>query len=125
GLANIAAVIPITPGGLGIVEGTYVPVLVGFGLDRASATVGVLSYRVAQLWFPIVLGGILYLTLRFGPWSIARRDRLQSMAVMVGEGETRRLSRIDFVEGLPPSRPRPRPADRAPAAAPPPVAPER
>lgn len=106
GLANIVAVIPITPGGLGLVEGVYVPTLVGFGLDRASATVGVLSYRFAQLWFPILLGGILYLTLRFGPWSIERRERLESMAVMVGDDETRRLSKIDFVEGLPP-RPRP------------------
>lgn len=106
GLANIVAVIPITPGGLGFVEGTYVPLLVGFGLDRASATIGVLSYRFAQLWFPIVLGGILYLTLRFGPWSIERRERLQSMAVMVGEDETKRLSKIDFVEGLPPMPPR-------------------
>jgi uncharacterized protein (TIRG00374 family) len=34
GLANIAAVVPITPGGLGIVEGVYVPTLVGFGLTR-------------------------------------------------------------------------------------------
>jgi uncharacterized protein (TIRG00374 family) len=106
GLANIVAVVPITPGGLGLVEGVYVPTLVGFGLNRASATIGVLSYRVAQLWFPIVLGGILYLSLRFGPWSIERRERLPSMAVMVGEDETKRLSKIDFVEGLPPMPPR-------------------
>lgn len=106
GLANIVAVIPITPGGLGIVEGTYVPVLVGFGLDRATATVGVLSYRVAQLWFPIVLGGVLYLSLRVGPWSIERRERLQSLASMMDDDETSRISKIDFVEQLP-SRPRP------------------
>jgi uncharacterized protein (TIRG00374 family) len=110
GLANIIAVVPITPGGLGLVEGVYVPTLVGFGLNRASATIGVLSYRVAQLWFPIVLGGILYLSLRFGPWSIERRERLPSMAVMVGEDETKRLSKIDFVEGLPPMPPRRPPA---------------
>jgi uncharacterized protein (TIRG00374 family) len=107
GLANIVAVIPLTPGGLGIVEGVYVPTLVGFGLDRAQATVGVLSYRVAQLWLPTLIGGFMYLSLRFGPWSIERRERLQSMAMMVGDDETNRLSRIDFVEGLPPPRPRP------------------
>ena len=33
GLANIFAVIPITPGGLGIVEGVYIPTLIGFGAD--------------------------------------------------------------------------------------------
>ena len=60
GLANIVAVIPITPGGLGIVEGIYIPTLVGFGLTRRAATLGVASYRLAQYWFPILLGGVLY-----------------------------------------------------------------
>ena len=36
GLANIFAVIPLTPGGLGIVEGVYIPTLVGFGLTRRA-----------------------------------------------------------------------------------------
>ena len=60
GLANIFAVIPITPGGLGIVEGVYIPTLIGFGLTRQEATLGVASYRLAQFWFPILLGGVLY-----------------------------------------------------------------
>ena len=34
GLANIICSFPITPGGLGIVEGVYIPTLVGFGLNR-------------------------------------------------------------------------------------------
>ena len=62
GLANIAAVLPITPGGLGIVEGIYIPTLVGFGVSRRAATLGVASYRLAQYWFPILLGGVLYAT---------------------------------------------------------------
>ena len=36
GLANVIAVIPITPGGLGIVDAVYIPMLVGFGLTRAQ-----------------------------------------------------------------------------------------
>src|SRR5215216_2014983 len=79
GLANIFAVIPITPGGLGIVEGVYIPTLVGFGLSRRVATLGVASYRLAQYWLPIVLGGIVYLSLRVGPWSIERRERLDRL----------------------------------------------
>jgi uncharacterized protein (TIRG00374 family) len=102
GLANVLAVIPLTPGGLGIVEGVYVPTLVGFGLSRANATVGVLSYRFAQLWFPTLLGGMLYLSLRFGPWSIERRERLQSLAVLIDNEDTKRMTRIDFVDNLPP-----------------------
>jgi putative heme transporter len=34
GLANVLAVVPITPGGLGIVEWVYIPTLVGFGVPR-------------------------------------------------------------------------------------------
>lgn len=96
GLANMLAVIPITPGGLGIVEGVYIPVLVGFGLTRANATLGVITYRVAQLWFPILLGGILYLTLRVGPWSIKRRGELQRLRDLAKETDTNRESALDF-----------------------------
>ncbi len=96
GLANMLAVIPITPGGLGIIEGVYIPVLVGFGLTRANATLGVLTYRIAQFWFPIVLGGILYLTLRAGPWSIKRRGELQRLRDLAKETDTNRESALDF-----------------------------
>jgi len=96
GLANLLAVIPITPGGLGIVEGAYIPLLVGFGLTRANATLGVLTYRVAQFWFPILLGGILYLTLRVGPWSIKKRGELQRLRDLAAETDTNRESALEF-----------------------------
>ena len=96
GLANIFAVIPITPGGLGIVEGVYIPTLVGFGLSRRVATLGVASYRLAQYWFPIVLGAVVYATLRVGPWSIVRRDRLDRLRD-IAKGETDESERrIEF-----------------------------
>jgi putative heme transporter len=82
GLANILCSFPITPGGLGIVEGIYIPTLVGFGLSRSVATLGVISYRLAQYWLPILLGALAYLSLRVGPWSIARRDRLERLRVL-------------------------------------------
>ncbi|TSA52640.1 MAG: UPF0104 family protein [Actinobacteria bacterium] len=78
GLANIMAVVPITPGGLGIVEGIYIPTLVGFGLTRSVATVGVLSYRIAQYWMPLIVGAIVYLSLRVGPWAMDRTEKLKS-----------------------------------------------
>jgi hypothetical protein len=96
GLANVFAVIPITPGGLGIVEGIYIPTLVGFGLTRAEATLGVLSYRMAQFWFPILLGGVCYLSLRVGPWSIKRRTSLKSLRELAAETETNPESVLDF-----------------------------
>ena len=75
GLANILAVLPITPSGLGIVEGVLIPTLVGFGTPKAIATLGVLSYRLVNFWLPIPAGGGAYLSLRFGKAGKARRRR--------------------------------------------------
>jgi hypothetical protein len=96
GLANVFAVIPITPGGLGIIEGILIPTLVGFGLNRSDATLGVLSYRFAQYWFPILLGGFMYATLRVGPWSIKRRERLERLRELARETDINRESALDF-----------------------------
>jgi uncharacterized protein (TIRG00374 family) len=79
GLVNVLAVIPITPGGLGIIDGGLPLALVGFGLTRSTAVLGSATYRLAQFFFPIVLGGILYASLRVGPWSIQRRERLRRL----------------------------------------------
>ena len=65
GLANVLAVIPITPGGLGIVEGVLIPTLHGFGVAKPVAALGVLSYRLVNFWLPIPLGFASYLSLRF------------------------------------------------------------
>lgn len=107
GLANVFAVVPITPGGIGIVEGIYIPTLVGFGLTRANATLGVLSYRVAQYWFPILLGGLLYLTLRVGHWSLRRREQLKKLRELVAETEDNPETLLDFAARFSRSRPRP------------------
>ena len=100
GLANVLAAIPLTPGGLGVVEGIYVPVLVGFGLTRATAVVGVVSYRVAQFWLPILIGGLTYLSLRIGPWAIDRNrlEPLRNVVATVGSDDERIL---DFSERFP------------------------
>ncbi len=60
GLANVAAALPITPGGLGIVEGILVPVLVVFGTPRGIAVLGVLAYRLVSFWVPIPIGFASY-----------------------------------------------------------------
>lgn len=68
GLANVLAAIPITPGGLGIVEGVLTSTLVGFGSPRAVAILGVIAYRLINFWLPIPAGGLCYL-------SVDRRHR--------------------------------------------------
>lgn len=60
GLANVMAVIPISPGGLGVIEAVLIPTLVGFGTPRAQAAVGVVAYRLVNFWLPIPLGALSY-----------------------------------------------------------------
>lgn len=96
GIANVLAAIPITPGGLGYVDTSYIGMLAGFGATVRKATLGVASYRFAQFFFPILLGGVLYLSLRVGPWSIERRERLIRLRDLAEEETRRGESNIDF-----------------------------
>ena len=64
GAANIASAIPITPGGLGVIEVTLVAITVGFGAPRATAVIAVLGYRVVNYWLPLLPGAVAYLRLR-------------------------------------------------------------
>ena len=64
GLANVVAALPVTPGGLGLVEGVLVPTIVGFGAPRNVALLGVVSYRLVNFWMPIPAAGLAYLSLR-------------------------------------------------------------
>ena len=66
GLANILAVIPLTPSGLGVVELTIVAVLTRFHVPGGVAAAGVLSWRLVNFWLPIPFGGASYLSLRLG-----------------------------------------------------------
>jgi uncharacterized protein (TIRG00374 family) len=77
GLANILAAIPLTPGGLGVIEATLTTTLVGFDTTRVVAILGVVAYRLVNFWLPIPLGGIAYLSLQVDPGAPgrSRRDR--------------------------------------------------
>jgi uncharacterized protein (TIRG00374 family) len=63
GVANVLASIPVTPQGLGLVEGWLGASLVGFGAPASVATLGVLAYRLVNFWLPIPIGGLAYLSL--------------------------------------------------------------
>jgi uncharacterized protein (TIRG00374 family) len=65
GLANILAAIPITPGGLGVVEFVLVSMITGFGPTAAQALSAVLAYRAVNFWLPIPFGGVAYASLEF------------------------------------------------------------
>jgi uncharacterized protein (TIRG00374 family) len=86
GLANVMAVLPITPGGLGVVEGILVPTLVGFGSPRGVAILGVITYRLVNFWLPIPVGALAYLSLRVEPGASRRRraEELEELAEEAG-----------------------------------------
>ncbi|MBK6871795.1 MAG: UPF0104 family protein [Kineosporiaceae bacterium] len=67
GLAGILALLPLMPGGLGLVEATLISVLAGFGTPHAEAVIGVITWRLAEFWLPIPLAALAYLSLRTGP----------------------------------------------------------
>jgi putative heme transporter len=78
-LANVAAAIPITPGGLGVVELTLVTVLGFGGAPAAVAWLGVTAYRIVQLVLPIPVGAVCYASLRFGRWKVDKEHNLQDL----------------------------------------------
>src|SRR5207249_1592176 len=49
-LAQVAASIPITPGGLGVVEGSLTGLLVAYGMETEVALAAVLLYRAVSFW---------------------------------------------------------------------------
>ncbi len=76
--AQLAVNLPITPGGLGVVEGTLTVALVAFGGGRAPVVAAVLLYRLMSFWIPIPIGAGCYVALARGR---RRRERaLQAVA---------------------------------------------
>ncbi len=91
GLAQVLAVIPITPSGLGVVEGVLIPTLTGFGVAQEAAILGVLGYRLVNFWLPIPIGGIAYLSLRFSGegWSQRLRHARDEVVSLDDDGVLR------------------------------------
>ncbi len=55
--ANIVALIPLTPGGLGIVEADLASLPVLAGVPSGPAFVATLAYRLVCYWLPVLIGG--------------------------------------------------------------------
>ena len=72
-VAQFAAAVPLTPGGVGIVETAMIGVLVASGAPAAAATATVLGWRLISHWLPIPVGLALIPTLRRRPTSRRRR----------------------------------------------------
>jgi hypothetical protein len=71
GVAQIVAVLPIVPGGLGLVEGSLAVILVAYGAHRVPALSTVLVYRFVSYWLAVAVGWITFALIMFA----ARRSR--------------------------------------------------
>jgi len=63
GAGQLAANLPITPGGLGVVEGSLTIALVAFGGSESSTVAAVLLYRIFNFWIALPVGWVAWLTL--------------------------------------------------------------
>ena len=62
--AELLALLPFTPGGLGFVEAGLVGTLTLAGVPGSDALAATLLYRLASYWLPIPAGGVAYLLFR-------------------------------------------------------------
>ena len=59
-VAGVIGMIPITPGGPGIVEASLTGLLVLAGVNSSQAVLATLTYRLASYWLPLLAGPIAY-----------------------------------------------------------------
>ena len=59
-VAGIVGMIPVTPGGLGLVEASLYGLLVLAQVDSSQAVLATLGYRLASYWAPLLAGPIAY-----------------------------------------------------------------
>ena len=62
--AGIIALLPVTPGGLGIVEASLSGLLILAGVRTSYAVLATLAYRIASYWLPLLAGPPAYLLFR-------------------------------------------------------------
>ena len=62
--AGVIGLLPITPGGLGIVEASLSSLLILAGVHAGDAVLATLAYRLASYWLPLLAGPPAYLLFR-------------------------------------------------------------
>jgi uncharacterized protein (TIRG00374 family) len=69
--AQLAANLPITPGGLGVVEGSLIIGLVAYGGGQESTVAAVLLYRLLSFWALLPLGWMAW---AYSNWDLRRQE---------------------------------------------------
>ena len=83
GIANVAGALPVSPGGLGVVDSIAPLLLVGFGVTRSVATLGVLGWRLVNFWLPIPTGAAAFVSLKVKPSTGGFRGAFSALLAFV------------------------------------------
>jgi hypothetical protein len=75
GAAQLAINIPITPGGLGVVEGSLTIALVAYGGQKEATVATVVLYRLISFWGLLAVGWVAWAVLA---WQTRRHERAQA-----------------------------------------------
>src|SRR5205085_10458733 len=67
GIAAVVAALPVTPGGLGVVEASLIPSLIAAGAPHGAAVLGVLAWRALTFLLPIPVGAVSFVVLQRRP----------------------------------------------------------
>jgi uncharacterized protein (TIRG00374 family) len=59
-VAGVIGLVPLTPGGLGIIEASLSALLVLAGVNVGDALLATLTYRLASYWLPLLAGPVAY-----------------------------------------------------------------
>lgn len=84
GAGQLASILPITPGGLGAVEGSLTVALVTFGGGAESTVAAVLLYRLVSYWMMLPVGWTSWSVLALAGRRSKRRDPSQVPALESG-----------------------------------------
>ncbi len=127
GIANVLGAIPVSPAGLGVIDSVTPVLLVGFGLTRSVATLGVLAWRLVNFWLPIPAGAAAYISLKV-PRGAGLADMRRALADFIRPGRSARATGNDPPGDGQPSESQPsesqpgesQPSDGQPSASAPP-----
>jgi len=99
GAGQLAANLPITPGGLGVVEGSLTIALVTFGGAETSTVAAVFLYRILSFWAELPVGWAAWGVLVWSGRRVAVPVRFRDGVVTGAVAQVEMVSRGDGVAG--------------------------
>jgi uncharacterized protein (TIRG00374 family) len=121
GIANVAGALPLTPGGLGVVDSLAPLLLVSFGVTPSVATLGVLGWRLVNFWLPIPAGAAAYVSLKVPRGADLKAMRAAVSTMMSRQAPSSEPAASDSPSGTEPpgaARPKTTPPEVLPPPAP-------